>query len=369
MSNLLQNMRESARRRFFETVRHVANIDETRRIVSDALHLQPSMSCARDLASSELLDAPYPELRRPPAASLPRQRRPLFITGRFRSGSTLLWQLFRSMSGVTSYYEPFNQRRWFDPATRGTHVDPTHINVTNYWAEFDGLTQLGALYDEEWTRRQLYMDAGAWNAPMQQYIQTLIDHAPGRAVLQFNDVDLRLPWLRARFPDAEILHIYRHPRDQFCSTLPGRVSEMTSLQLRSFEQYDGFYLLNWGRDLRYFFPFLTQDGDAHPYELYYQIWKLSYLSGRAYADQSICFEALAKDAAREVPRLMARFGFEPDDLQRTLAIVAPISEGKWRKRAGNDFFAAIEARVDRQFANYFDALAPMRELPRTAIAS
>jgi len=69
----------------------------------------------------------------------------------------------------------------------------------------------------------------------------LIDHAPGRAVLQFNDVDLRLPWLRARFPEADILHVYRHPRDQWCSTLPRGEFDMTALQLRAFEKYDGFY--------------------------------------------------------------------------------------------------------------------------------
>jgi hypothetical protein len=326
------------------------------------------VSCARDLDSSRTLDAPYPELRRMPAAAIPRQRRPLFITGRFRSGSTLLWQLFRSMKGVTAYYEPFNQRRWFDPATRGTHVDATHIHVSDYWSEFNGLTQLGRLYDEAWTRRQLHMDAAAWNAPMQQYIQTLIDHASGRAVLQFNDVDLRLPWLRARFPDAEILHIYRHPRDQWCSALPRGELDMVALTLRDFEKHDGFYLLNWGRDLRYAFPFLVQEGAAHPYELYYQIWKLSYLYGRAYADLSVCFEALVREPAREVPRVLSRFGFEPDDLKRMLGLVAPVQEGKWRKCASNEFFAAIEARVDRQFANYFDGLTPMRELPRTAIA-
>ncbi|MGH9959422.1 MAG: hypothetical protein ACREBC_20235 [Pyrinomonadaceae bacterium] len=39
---------------------------------------------------------------------------------------------------------------------------------------------------------------------------------------------------------------------------------------------DGFYLLTWGWDLWHYFPFLTLDDESHPYELFYQIWKLSY---------------------------------------------------------------------------------------------
>ncbi len=365
MPNLFERVRESVRSGFFGSVRHVANIDDTRRILSEALHVQPEVRCLHELAACQLLDTPYPELRREPDTEVQAAaRRPLFITGRFRSGSTLLWQLFRALPHVTSYYEPFNQRRWFDPDTRDTHVDPTHINVVDYWKEYDGLTRLRALYREDWTRRQLYMDMYAWNAPMQHYIQTLIDHAPGRAVLQFNDVDMRLPWLRARFPDAEILHVYRNPRDQWCSTLPRRAIDMTGLRLREFEPYDGFYLLNWGRDLRYFFPFLCQDGDAHPYELYYQLWKLSHLFGRAFADLSIGFETLVGDSAREITRLMARFGFAEVELDRLVALVAPVRGGKWRQHASQDFFAAIEARVDRAFDNYFDAQLPRTELAR-----
>ena len=370
MSTLFRHLREWVRGKFFGAVRHVANIDDSRRIAFHALNLQPHLSGVQELAACQHLDVPYPELRRQQSATVPRQRRPLFITGRFRSGSTLLWQLFRALPSATSYYEPFNQRRWFDPATRGTHVDPTHLNVKDYWAEYENLGQLGALYAEDWTRRQLYMGADAWNAPMQQYIQTLIDHAAGRPVLQFNDVDMRLPWLRARFPNADILHVYRNPRDQWCSTLPRREFDMTALRLRDFKPYDGFYLLNWGCDLSYYFPFLTQDCDAHPYELYYQIWKLSYLFGRAYADVSISFEALIRDPEHEVAGMMSRFGFQLEDPQRVIGLVARVPEGKWRKRAGSDFFTAIEARVDLLFDNYFDALAPRPGLAQTvSIAS
>jgi hypothetical protein len=32
--------------------------------------------------------------------------RPIFITARFRSGSTLLWNMFRRLRGYRAYYEP-----------------------------------------------------------------------------------------------------------------------------------------------------------------------------------------------------------------------------------------------------------------------
>src|SRR5262245_55357484 len=37
--------------------------------------------------------------------------RGLFITARFRSGSTLLWHLYANLPGVTAYYEPLHEAR------------------------------------------------------------------------------------------------------------------------------------------------------------------------------------------------------------------------------------------------------------------
>ena len=62
----------------------------------------------------------------------------VIVTGRFRSGSTLLWNLFRQAGGFTAYYEPLNERRWFDPTARGDRTDSTHRNVSDYWREYDG---------------------------------------------------------------------------------------------------------------------------------------------------------------------------------------------------------------------------------------
>ena len=57
-----------------------------------------------------------PGSRAPGRRAEPRRRPPIFITARFRTGSTLLWNIFRHIEGCTAYYEPFNERRWFDAA-------------------------------------------------------------------------------------------------------------------------------------------------------------------------------------------------------------------------------------------------------------
>jgi hypothetical protein len=75
-------------------------------------------------------------------AHITQHRNIIIITGRFRSGSTFLWNIFRHIEGMTAYYEPFNERRWFDPRLRGDRVDQKHKYVEDYWREYDGLEML-----------------------------------------------------------------------------------------------------------------------------------------------------------------------------------------------------------------------------------
>ncbi|MEP0496173.1 MAG: sulfotransferase, partial [Paraglaciecola sp.] len=137
----------------------------------------------------------------------------VFITSRFRSGSTLLWNLFRQTPGCTSYYEPFNERQWFNPALRGNTVDSSHRGVADYSAEYNGLNELTQFYNEDWIRKQLLMTEDSWNPGMKSYIESIVSSAKGRPILQFNRIDFRLPWLKKHFPNAKIIHLHRHPRD------------------------------------------------------------------------------------------------------------------------------------------------------------
>jgi hypothetical protein len=297
---------------------------------------------------------PYPDIGMPRGILRPSDRSDVvIITGRFRSGSTLLWNLFRQAGGFTAYYEPFNERRWFDPRVRGERTDATHRHVSEYWNEYDGLEVLGQFYREDWIRRHLLMDERSWDPEMKQYVDTLIDRAAGRPVLQFNRIDFRLPWFRHHYPNATYIHIFRHPRDQWCSILQGDLKGVPrDATVADFASFDKFYLRMWAEDLKYSFPFLEESRNQHPYQILYYIWKLSYLFGVKYCDHSVSFEALVDDPDDELEKLFQAVDAEPMDFPALKATIVVPPRGRWREYADESWFQALEAGCEAVLAGF-----------------
>jgi len=301
----------------------------------------------------QTLAPPYADLGEASDVILAGQRSDaVFITARFRSGSTLLWNLFRHLPHCTAYYEPLNERRWFDPRTRGTFVDPTHREVDDYWREYEGLSELGRYYRQRWVHRELYMDADAWDTDMKRYVEILIDRAPGRPVLQFNRIDFRLPWFRHHFPRAKIVHLYRHPREQWCSSLLRPDCFTKDQSIAEFARHDQFYLRMWASDLKCRFPFLDEREASHPYELFYYIWKLSYLLGRTYAHYSLAYEELLTRPEETLVKLFAFLNVVEFNLHALKAIIKPPRADKWRDYADDAWFRKIESRCENVLAQY-----------------
>jgi hypothetical protein len=340
--------------------------DDGRRIAcraASSLGVRHPRALLRGVSTS----TPYPELgvpRRAPRAS--DRSDVIIVTGRFRSGSTLIWNLFRQAGGFTAYYEPLNERRWFDPIARGEQTDATHRKVSDYWREYDGLEVLGRYYDEDWIRRDLLMDANSWAPDLKQYVDILIDRAPDRPALQFNRIDFRLPWFRRHYPRAAYIHIFRQPRDQWCSTLMEDVARVPrGATMEDFRPYDKFYLSNWAEDLKYHFPFLDGRRIDHPYQLYYFIWNLSYLFARKYCDHSVQFESLVRRPDEEIPGLFRAVGVESVDLESLKKVLVAPSLGRWREYADEGWFQAHEVVCDEVIADF---LAVSRKSPRAAMA-
>lgn len=333
-----------ARRVFYRALRRALSSDAGREILRDCLEgLAPRLPVA--IADFSRPDNPYPELATAAPEGEDAGRRAIVITARFRSGSTLLWRLFRALPECTAYYEPLNERRWFDPTSRGERTDPTHDGVVDYWKEYDGLAHLASLYNLRWTDRKLYMDEEDWDPALVRYIQTLIDAAKGRPVLQFNRVDFRLPWLRRHFPTASFVHLYRHPRDQWCSSMYGDPVPLDA-SCRGFAGQDHFYLRTWARDLRARFPFLNENAEYHPYRLFYLIWKLSYAYGRACCDVSIRYESLASPSGEGIRSLLAALNMDVTPTPMLARLIAPDRAGRWVRYATDAWFSEHERAAD-----------------------
>jgi hypothetical protein len=348
---LTRAVRGAARAGFFRILRAALATDDGRAILNEALVDRLSLA-PLPAAESIFIDAPYADLGSVPAERDVAAPGPVFITARFRTGSTLLWNIFRHIEGCTAYYEPLNERRWFDPGYRGSRVDQTHRQVDDYWREYDGLTQLARYYKEDWIRRRLHMSERAWDPDLAAYVRTMVEAAPGRAVLQFNRIDFRLAWFRRAFPTATIVHIYRHPRDQWCSTFPDPDEYPSTASPQDFAAHDHYYLQSWAADLQQWFPFLGEHETSHPYQTFYYIWKLSYWWGRTYAHHSLSFERLVANPARELERLFRIVGVAAADVSASAALIAP-TPTRWTRYADDRWFRAHEVRCERVLQDFF----------------
>lgn len=307
-----------------------------------------------DVNSDVLEESPYSEVGRKAESRLTCERDDIIIvSARFRSGSTLLWNLFRNTPGFVSYYEPFNERRWFDPATRGERVDSTHRKVADYWTEYDGMAELGDVFDNAWNEQGLYMSEDSWNPRMKSYMERLVERASGRPVLQFNRLDFRLPWARRTFPNAKLVHLYRHPRDQWTSNLQKMERFTPDGKMGDFAEVDGFYLLSWARDLKYHFPFLDEHAIEHPYQLHYYLWKLSYVYGRSWSDTSVGFEDLTANPERALFQLFEACEIPVHFIEDLLPLIEPPPFGKWKKYAEDAWFKRHEEHCENVLASFF----------------
>ncbi len=278
---------------------------------------------------------------------------PVIISGRFRSGSTLLWNLFRQADGFTSFYEPFNERRWFDSSQRGDQVDSSHRGVNNYWREYDGLDHLGQLYDEDWIRNQLFMSATVCHPKMKSYINALVEAAPKRPVLQFNRTDFRLPWLRNNYPNAKFIHLYRHPRDQWCSFLTDPKAMSSQKVDKTYK--DAFYLDVWCDDLAKYFPLLDRRNTPHPYRRFYYLWKLSFLYGKAFSDISISFEELVQSPKEVLNKLFTTIGSETTKVDVLSHLIQAPKKARWKDYASENWFAEHESICETNLSQLLTA--------------
>jgi len=269
----------------------------------------------------------------------------LFISARFRTGSTFLWQLLSLVEELTPYYEPFNERKWVCEVGQNTATDPSHLGVKNYTSNYEGLSALASLHSTDWAYKKLWMDEHSFDLNMEQYVRGLVEKAKGFPVLQFNRADFRLRWLRKNFPACKILHLVRNPRNQWLSSLRGQTMAH-DIALKDFQAYDRFYLLPWADDLKDVFPALALPETAPAYLLFYILNRLSEIYGQQEGDLTIQYEQLAANPMAGLQQILDIMGlteatFEALEIQK---MTQPSPADKWKKLAPASWFEDIEGQ-------------------------
>jgi hypothetical protein len=268
----------------------------------------------------------------------------LFITGRFRSGSTLLWNIFHNIENCCAYYEPCHDLLL-------THIKhnslppPSHIGVSSYWDEYlPILDDLELFHRIDFGVNRLFLEEGSKFEDLGRYIHFLISSTNTKLpVLQFNRMDFRLPWLREQFPEAKILHLFRNPRDQWFSMVRDLPREgWTDPFLNT-----NYELMTWSCSLGCVFPFLFGSHIKSSYHRHYLLWRLSKLMGEHLSDLSIDFDQeILVEPAKTIKRMITFAGIEKVDIDELVSLVVKPETGGWQQFEAAEWFDSAERECD-----------------------
>jgi hypothetical protein len=250
----------------------------------------------------------------------------VFISGGFSSGSTLLWTLFHKTGEYYCLYEPLHQRLpeyliW------PLRVYQHHFFVEDYFSEYKGFREILRLFKPQWATSGLYLPPSAEADDLYRYLSYLIGMAFGRSakvVLKFNRATFRLGWLRAKFPQAKVIHIYRD-RDSQWNSMVRRAQAYRNREDVGQEDiaFDGMNMATWCEDLKDVFPELRSENFKTGYERFCKLWELSFAENQRHADITVSYWELTHDFEAVCGQIWDCVGCETDLLSLKRYVVMP----------------------------------------------
>jgi len=236
---------------------------------------------------------------------MPNHTFAIFISGRFRSGSSFMWQLFDRLPDYCAWYEPLHPQLL--TAIEHTSAREDHVGVEDYWSAYRDHPEFRGAYQSTFATEQLCLEADDEAPQLEAYINHLMElSAPQIPVLQFNRMDFRLPWLKKHFPQAVVIHTDRNPLQLYHSQRRHIAAE----QRHDPDHWDAYELVPWCYSLSDAFPFLLANDQPHAFYRCYLLHRLSSLMAARHADLTIHLD---------------QHVFESQDFVQRLASVVPLS--------------------------------------------
>jgi len=240
---------------------------------------------------------------------------PIFIVGRFRSGTSFLWQIFNQLQGYCAWYEPLHP----ELLTAIKHIPPKddHVGITDYWQSYRDNPSFADFYAVEFATRQLYLEPQDDFPALLNYLKHLMAlSGDQRPVLQLNRADLRLSWLRHYFPQATIIHIERNPLQLYYS----QRKHIDKPQRDDLQHWDAYELLPWCWSLSTQFPMLLDAKHDHAFYGFYWLYRMSQILGRRLSDISIQLEADVFESDDYLDKLKQVIDLKPQQITTIKAI-------------------------------------------------
>ena len=239
----------------------------------------------------------------------------VFVTGDFCSGTTLLFTLFRGTGEYHCLYEPLHENLpeyliW--PLRTYEH----HFFADDYFAEYKRFRRVRELFDPRWGVRDLYLEPSAEDEQLEAYLTYLIAESRARApkvLLKDNRFQFRLGWMRARFPSAKVVHIYRRPEAQWRSIVKrGQQAKGRQEIGQDSVDFRGFNVATWCDVLEDRSPELAASASQTGFERFSKLWRVSFEEQSRHADVSIDFSALTHEFEATCEELRSAVGCDFD---------------------------------------------------------
>ncbi len=171
------------------------------------------------------------------------------------------------------------------------------------------------------------MSAGDEGDDLYRYLCYIIGTSFGRrskVLLKFNRMTFRLEWLRAKFPEAKIVHIFRDKKAEWNSIVKRVQQHLGREDVGQADvNFNGFSLAFWCEDLKTQFPELGAANSRTGYDRFCKLWELSLAAHRRYADISIDYSELTHEFEPTCKRLFQTVGCSADVATLKPLIIPP----------------------------------------------
>ncbi|MDT9312582.1 MULTISPECIES: tetratricopeptide repeat protein [Limnospira] len=238
----------------------------------------------------------------------------VFITARFRTGSSYLYSLLDCLDNADVFYEPLNEDllNWLPKNEEDSCKNKQLYNHTfggKYFSEYQSLNlnqDLEKLHSITFSGIKLVMSSKDEFHQMKSYLNFIIDNpSKNYKVLQFNRIDFRLGWVKFHFPNAVIVNLRRNNRDIYASYIEMYKKNNQTNNYNPYENKIG-YLFNLNSYINMFNDFCNyklENIKINDYEKLYLINRLSNIWSDNFADLVIEYESLVQEPVTAITKI------------------------------------------------------------------